>query len=263
VHLNTIRHGDAYPVEFVLVHGLASSARLWDAVGSALAARCHGSLAVDLRGHGESPQPDDGYDFDSVTGDLLRLLAGRPVVVGQSYGGNVAVELAARYPAAVTAIVCIDGGVNTPSARFATLDEALVELRPPYERFEGTPLRAQEALLRRVHPDWPEMSIQGALASYEVDEDGGVRNRLRWSQHRQILTAMWQHPPSIRWPNIRIPVLLLMASKRMKQGVKAAQALLADVEVVWFEGADHDLHAQKPEEVADHLTRFLTRISAS
>jgi pimeloyl-ACP methyl ester carboxylesterase len=263
VRLHTVRHGDAYPVDFVLVHGLASAARLWDAVGSALAARGHGSLAVDLRGHGESPRPERGYDFESVTDDLLPLLDGRPILVGQSYGGNVAVEVGARHPDTVSAIVCIDGGVNTPSARFGSLDEALIALRPPYERFEGTPVAAQEAMLRRVHPDWPELSIQGALAAYEVDAEGGIRNRLRWSQHRQILAAMWEHPPSARWPDIRVPVLLLMANRRMREGVDAARSALADVDVVWFEGADHDLHAQKPEEVAEHLSRFLGRVRKS
>ncbi|MGW7595799.1 alpha/beta hydrolase, partial [Streptomyces rubiginosohelvolus] len=39
---------------FLLVHGMASSARLWDEVADHLAAAGHAVYAVDLRGHGDS-----------------------------------------------------------------------------------------------------------------------------------------------------------------------------------------------------------------
>jgi len=45
---------------FVLVHGLASNARLWDGVARRLAGAGHSSAAVDLRGHGRSDKPDTG-----------------------------------------------------------------------------------------------------------------------------------------------------------------------------------------------------------
>ncbi|MGH9246520.1 MAG: alpha/beta fold hydrolase [Acidimicrobiales bacterium] len=259
VRLHAIRHGEGYPIRFVLVHGLASCARLWDAVGMALAARGHGAVAVDLRGHGDSPKPDDGYDFETITGDLLPFLDNRPVLAGQSFGGNVAVDLAARRPDAVSAIACVDGGAIDLAARFSTVDEAVLALRPPYEEFEGTPLVAQEMYLRTAHADWPETSIEAALAAYDVDTEGRIRSRLSWARHQQIIRAMWNTPPSPRWPQIRVPAVFLMASERMRAGVDAALAALPDAEVVWFDGADHDLHAQKPDEVADHFTRLLAR----
>ena len=47
---------DAAP--FVLVHGLASNARMWDGVACELADRGHLAVTVDLRGHGRSAKPD-------------------------------------------------------------------------------------------------------------------------------------------------------------------------------------------------------------
>ncbi|MGH9116314.1 MAG: alpha/beta fold hydrolase [Acidimicrobiales bacterium] len=260
--LNVIRHGRDFPVGFVLVHGLASCARLWDGVGAALAARGHGSLAVDLRGHGESPKPDDGYDFDRVTGDLLPFLDDRPVVVGQSYGGNVAVHLAACHRDAVRAIACVDGGAIDLTTRFESLDDALAALRPPYEQFEGTTPAAQEARLLAAHPDWPEISIQAALAAFDVDDEGRIRAKLSWARHRQIIMAMWDTPPSACWPAIRVPVLFLMASEATRGAVDAAVAELADARAVWFAGADHDLHAQRPDEVAGRLIGLGTAAGA-
>lgn len=59
---------------FVLVHGLASNSLTWNQVGHLLAAAGHRVLAIDQRGHGLSDKPEEGYDFETVTADLARLL---------------------------------------------------------------------------------------------------------------------------------------------------------------------------------------------
>ena len=255
MELSSIRYGDA-PVQLILVHGLASNARLWDGVGHELARRGLGALAVDLRGHGQSPKPDDGYDFDSVVGDLLPFLDDAPLVVGQSYGGNVVIHLAARHPDAARGVVCVDGGAIDLRARFPRLDDAVEAMKPPYERFEGTPPDVMEARLRDSMPGAPETWIQGAMACFDV-VDGGVRSRLTWSRHRQIVEAMWHEPTSELFPKVEVPVLFLMASERMRDGVDAALDALPDGRAVWFDGAHHDVHAQRPAEVAEHLIGML------
>ena len=97
--------GDEPGATFLLVHGLASNARMWDGVAEALVAMGHPVVTVDLRGHGRSSKPDDGYDVPRVADDLATLIArldlDRPIAAGQSWGGNVVLELAARHPAAV------------------------------------------------------------------------------------------------------------------------------------------------------------------
>ena len=100
VQLRIIAHNmEGTQVPFLLVHGLASNARMWDGVAVVLAAAGHPVVAVDQRGHGRSSKPDEGYDFDTIVADLVALIASlgwvRPVVVGQSWGGNVVIELGA------------------------------------------------------------------------------------------------------------------------------------------------------------------------
>lgn len=260
VELHAVTHGPS-PASFVLVHGLASNARLWDGVGAALAERGHGSVAVDLRGHGRSPKPDDGYDFATVVGDLLPLLESldRPVVAGQSYGGNVVVHLAAHHPDLVRAIVCVDGGAIDVRSRGASVAEVVERMRPPYELFEGQTLAAQERRLRAAHPDWPEAGIKGVLGGFEVGEDGRIRSALTWLRHRQIIEAMWHQPPTELFPVIDVPVRFLVASTRMRPAVEAAVAALPDGDAAWFEGADHDVHAQRPVEVAEMLLALWER----
>ena len=70
--------------------------------------------SVDQRGHGQSDKPDDGYDFATLYVDVIAVLDAvgfeRAVVAGQSTGGNIAVELAARRPDRVAGVAGVDGG---------------------------------------------------------------------------------------------------------------------------------------------------------
>src|SRR5260370_31530970 len=92
----------------VLLHGLSSSARIWDLTTPHLVPRFH-VIAVDQRSHGQSDRPDDGYGFDDTTADIVALIAKlgieRPIVVGHSWGANLALQLAAGHPGAARTIL--------------------------------------------------------------------------------------------------------------------------------------------------------------
>jgi pimeloyl-ACP methyl ester carboxylesterase len=245
----------------VLVHGLASNARLWDGVAAELAGRGHPVVAVDQRGHGLSSKPESGYDFETVARDLYRLIdhlgwLGRPpVVAGQSWGGNVVVELAARHPDAVSGLVLVDGGTIEMSARFADWPTAEAALAPP--QLAGTPRDQLEKWFRANHPDWPETGIQGSLANMEAMEDGTVQPWLSRDRHMQIVRHLWDHHPGDVYPRVTVPVVMVMAENRSnprwmagkREEVTAALNGLAQGRVEWVEG-DHDLHAQHPGVVA-------------
>src|SRR5690242_14917962 len=116
---------------FLLVHGLSSNARLWDGVGAELSAAGHPVHAVDLRSHGDSDAPPDGYDTATAAADLAALGLTGAVAAGQSWGGSVVVALAAKHPEAVAALALVDGGWYDPANEFPSWDEAADALRPP------------------------------------------------------------------------------------------------------------------------------------
>jgi pimeloyl-ACP methyl ester carboxylesterase len=259
--LTSVADGGGTPV--LLVHGLASNARLWDGVAQRLAEAGHPVAAVDQRGHGRSDKPDDGYDFATLTDDLAAVMTTlgwtptrAPVVAGQSWGGNVVLELAARHPDLASAVVLVDGGTIQLSARFADWPTCEAALAPP--PLTGTTAADFERLLRSYHPDWPESGIAGTLANVEVLADGTIRPWLSRPHHMTILRHLWEHQPSTRYSLITAPVLIVpaedpanprwMAEKR-DEVAKATAAL--DLSVTRWITGDHDLHAQHPDLIAE------------
>src|SRR6266852_3389161 len=119
-HWSPPEPGSALP-PILLLHGLASAARIWDLVAPLLAARGYIVTALDQRGHGESDKPDTGYDFATILADdaaaVQALDIERPVIVGHSWGAMVALEYAVRHPDAVTALVLVDGAANQLALR--------------------------------------------------------------------------------------------------------------------------------------------------
>jgi len=81
-------------------------------------ARTHTVTAVDLRGCGKSDRQESGYHVRDFADDLARvvqqLAIHKPVVIGHSLGGMIAVELTARYPSLPRALVLVDPGPIDP-----------------------------------------------------------------------------------------------------------------------------------------------------
>jgi pimeloyl-ACP methyl ester carboxylesterase len=95
----------------LLVHGLGADSHDWNWQMPELVPR-HRTISVDLRGHGASSVPLQGYAVDDHVRDLVRLLdvldVERAVVVGHSLGGLVVAALAISWPHRVAAVVEVD-----------------------------------------------------------------------------------------------------------------------------------------------------------
>ncbi|MDQ3896387.1 MAG: alpha/beta hydrolase [Actinomycetota bacterium] len=260
LHVVTWQGGERVP--FLLVHGLSSNCRTWEGVARRLADLGHPVATVDLRGHGQSDKPEDGYDFATLCDDLVAVLDAvgfnRPVVAGQSTGGNIAVDLAARAPDRVAGIAGIDGGALEVSRRWPEWEGCLNSLAPP--RLAGSPARLVEDRIRAAHPDWAEWGVQATMANFEILPEGAVRPWLRFDRHVRILRALWEHRPSTVIPTLEVPVLLVMADSgdswmdHKRSLVEEIVAAAPKVRAEWFVG-DHDLHVQFPVELADLLHR--------
>jgi len=245
--------GDGRPV--LLVHGLSSNARLWDAVARHLAG--HPVVAVDLRGHGASAKvPDVEPDATLAAVRDLAVVCddlgwSSPVVAGQSWGGNVVLQLAADRP--LHGIALVDGGWLQLSDRFATIEDAWAVLAPP--QLAGLTAEALRARLRTAHPGWSHEAIEATVGNVAIHVDRTVAPWLTRERHRAIVDSMLAHRPRELYARVGCPALLLVAGDG-NPAANTAAAELPHAELVAFPGGDHDLHAQHPEEVAALIGRL-------
>jgi pimeloyl-ACP methyl ester carboxylesterase len=238
---------------FLLVHGLASNAQLWCGVAARLAAAGFPSVAVDQRGHGLSQQVDTGFGFDALSLDLVDVMqtinTGPVVAVGQSWGGNVVVELAARHPKSVAGVGLIDGGFLRLAEDFPTWEIARESLAPPV--FNGARMEDMRRAMTTRLEGFSSDAIEAQLANFEVNKDGTIRARLQRRNHFAILEQLWDHDPDIAASKISAPILAIAVEggSPRKSGRVAEFAAAAGATVRWMTG-HHDVHAQKPDVVA-------------
>ncbi len=268
VELHVVRRtpSNATHPPWLLVHGLASNARLWDGVATELTRLGHPVAAVDQRGHGQSSKPDDEYAMATVADDLDHLIGAlgweQPGVAGQSWGGNVVLEMAYRHPGRASVVVAVDGGFIDLQGRFPVWEDAAHALAPP--PLAGTPVEQIETWLANSMGDWPDAGRAGTMANFEVRDDGTIAPWLTAERHLQVLRGLWEHSPSTRFANIDVPVLLIGAdtgdvswSHSKHEAVEAAIDLLPTGRAEWFD-AHHDVHAQHPVPVAHLLHGAMT-----
>ncbi len=117
-HVSIHGHDMAYRMEgsgpaLLLLHGIAGSSRTWRDVIPRLTDRFT-VVAPDLMGHGQSEKPIGDYSLGGfATGirDLIEVLdIDRVSVVGQSFGGGVAMQLAYQHPERCERLVLVDSG---------------------------------------------------------------------------------------------------------------------------------------------------------
>ena len=92
----------------LLLHSTVVDRRMWDPQVPALVTAGFRAVRCDLNGFGDSPLPTGLYnDADDVLATLATLGVGDFAIVGASGGGRVALEIAARRPSRVSALLLL------------------------------------------------------------------------------------------------------------------------------------------------------------
>jgi pimeloyl-ACP methyl ester carboxylesterase len=253
---------------FFLLHGLGSNARLWDEVADRLCAAGHPVYAVDMRGHGESDSPASGYDHATVVADLVGACAAigltDVLLAGHSWGGNIALRLSVEHPALVRALALIDSGID-PKLVGGTWEQYVSSVERLRPDTTGGTVESMRAFLRARHPSWSPTLIEASLADMRVNPDGSLSQRLSTEQFLSLVRSMWDDPPSRWYPAVTVPVMLLNAvpdatvgwqaiwGSYMERWVGAAVEAMPQAQSRWYRDADHNVHAEQPDRVADDL----------
>jgi pimeloyl-ACP methyl ester carboxylesterase len=143
------------------LHGAGSSALFWEDAAERLS-RLGRAITYDRRGSNRSERPEP-YDVTTVqehTDDaleLMRALDAEPaVLIGRSYGGTIALDLALRHPESVLGITLLEAAVSGLSPEYDAWFASLVETAERAVADRGADA-VGEAVLREVFGAWEEL----------------------------------------------------------------------------------------------------------
>lgn len=258
----------------VLCNGIACSTDYWTDLPAQLSAS-RPVVQWDYRGHGRSGAPaPDAVGIDHITDDLAAVLAAsatdRAVIVGHSFGVQVALEAARRWPARVAAVVAVAGAAGTPLPVNATR-RGLGPVDLLERLHTRTPERAGHAWQA-----WWRSPVTNLLARAIGGTSQAVPPPVMRSYYEHVSTrdlgvllamvrTMQAHDASDVVPTLQVPLLVLAgdADRLTPLPVMARLALEApDGELVVCHGATHTLPAEHPSWVAQQLAPLLDRVDA-
>ena len=198
--------GEPGAARVLCLHGVTSHGRHFAKLAEALDG--FHVVVPDLLGHGSSPY-EPPWSIGAHLDALLETVGEEPgMVVGHSFGGRLAFELAAKRPELVTRLVLLDPAILIPphvalhAAENARKDRAYVSFD------EGVDRRFEESQLHRA----PRELVVEELASHLVVDDDG-RYRYRYCQAAVVAAygEMASDPPPFE--QVRVPTLLVLGER--------------------------------------------------
>ena len=253
----------------MLLHGLASHKGIWDLVAPILTTKSN-VIAFDLRGHGMTSKEKQGYDFNTIASDVKTtcdsLGLEHPILVGHSWGGNVALHCAVHYPELVSGLIMVDGGFIEPSSvPNWTWEKAKVAMAPPI--FHGITIEAIKERIRTGHlAPYMNPSIENILFSnFTVTAEGFAVPKLSRENHMKIVWSLWKHKPSHLFQKVQCPALIIPTIMHRPTGamemckeylITRASRLLSKGKVIWMHETVHDAPLQRPETLAALISGF-------
>jgi len=206
--LHVHRYGPTRPPQILAVHGVTGHGQRWQT----LATRHLPEFAIaapDLIGHGRSSWAAP-WSIDANVGALAALLDvdadGPIVVVGHSFGGAVALNLAAARPDLVAALVLLDPAVGLDGGWMRDIADDMLA-SPDYTDRE-------EARAEKVNGSWGEVDpeeLDRELDEHLIDLPGG---RAGWRISIPAMLSYWSElARPIQLPRNGIPVTLVRATK--------------------------------------------------
>ena len=234
--MHVMRAGNADGPPVLLLHGAGVAGWMWRPV----LARLHGPSASvpDLPGHGLSaaePFLGQGATVDELAG----LLTQPTVVVGFSWGAQLAVELTARHPERVAGSVIVSG-LARPLALAPLLDPLIAATLPlarsaRFARLQGRSMGVPDALL-------------ADFVATSRDADPGSVARIIAANNRYAIPAGWGAGST--------PALVAYGSREpaaVRASAQALQASRPDAAVAVVAGARHDIPISAPDWLAARI----------
>lgn len=268
-----VRHwGDEGLPRLLLLHGFPEYGGAWEELAPLLAERFH-VIAPDQRGYGQSwaPEAVSDYATSKLVADMAGIIGDAPLVVlGHDWGAAVAYGLAMFRPELVEKLIIMNGVHPVPFQRALAAGGAQTDASQyiHFLRAEGSEdtLAAEDcAKLRGLFGANMDMSwLAGDRAEDYVrawQRPGRLRGMVNW--YRASPLRLGGKGETVEMPDlpldrlmVRCPHLLIWGAEDralLPEATEGLEDFAPDLTRVEIAGADHWLHHQKPQEVAQAI----------
>ena len=263
--LHFVIKGEGRPV--VLIHGNPGSTQDWTRVFGPLAAR-HRVIAFDRPGHGSSERPKHIDATVEVQARLLhdalkQLHVERPIVVGHSWGGALALIYAINYPTEVAGVVLVAPAVYESKDGVPLVTELpVVPVIGDAVNFVLTPLLAatfvRSALKKAFSPDpVPKNYLRSVLSEWTKPKKIKAYSLDEVSLNDSLKRL------SPRYPEITIPVSILAGDSDLivpeKDNAERLHQALPKSRLVLLPKTGHQIPFTRSQAVVDEIERVQRR----
>ena len=231
----------------LFLHGIRGNRRNWAGQLEFFSRRGYKAAAWDARGYGDSDDYEGALQFDSFTGDVLRVAehfkAEKLHLVGLSMGGRIARNVALRYPERLHSLTLVS---STPG--FDALSAEGVK-RFINERRSATPQS-----LRRLIGSRPN------YAAYEELLDSV--SRIHEASYKKTLEASVAQDRAAPIEEIRVPTLVIAGEEDSVYPPELAREMarrIPGAELVMFDRTGHLANLEEPDRFNRTVLEFLSR----
>ena len=239
----------------VLVHGVSASSRTWWRVGPWFAQKGWYAVAVDLRGHGDSPRAAYGLTLDDLAEDLHETILGLPgpagridVLLGHSLGALAVLKLREKHGHLGERLVLEE----PPGSENIDFDEVARMLESDAARAREAPEEMKREQLEQ-NPSWTEEDAAYNVAGLRDFDAGPIAEAMR-NDLRYDLSALVGP--------IEVPTLLVLGSEAQGSALPepertAVEDVLRHGQVEAFD-TGHGVHRENFEGYVRLLSEWLS-----
>jgi pimeloyl-ACP methyl ester carboxylesterase len=269
-HIHYVEVGEGEPV--LLISGAFSTYRDWNRIIPRLSEH-YRLIAVDYIGSGDSDKPVSGFGYtieeqaDIIAGMIEKLQIPKVRIIGVSYGGGIALNLAARYQDKVGDIVCIEGngGMKHDKVPFRPMESFLKWPVVGHVTIGVIRSGLFDRLIAKMvmGKGWSSLREEDKREIVEIiSENNKTASRISWYQISRTLETSKEFAEDTK--TIPGPVLYLYGEnsgyrEMAKFNVDFLRNHLSNVEINSFQDGIHDLELQKPAEVSDLVLQFFEK----
>ena len=241
-------------------------------------------ILVDLRGHGKSDKPANGYQMDDMAWDVIgmmqQLKLERAHIVGSSLGAEVGLSLAANAPERVISLVC-DGALSSEYGPYGTWEGSQAD----YEDHVAHQLEKMRSAPEKIYPSvdalvansrealegigwWNEyVEAMERYGAYQLSDGNYTKcfikpARIDYMQH-YFQYHLEDYYRKVKCPLLMLPGEDVFENEREKAAMEGLRDLAKQAQVVAVSGWVHPYGwLLNPEGVCREILRFLGTISS-